>query len=90
MASAKSDALLKKYDSDFLATIRSLNKLRSDQFHLAEPQRLKLITAKKGDTFNSLANSSPLSSHAEEQLRLINGLYPRGEPSVGKKIKIVE
>lgn len=90
LASAKSDALLKKYDSDFLATIRSLNKLRSDQFHLAEPQRLKLITAKKGDTFNSLANSSPLSSHAEEQLRLINGLYPRGEPSVGKKIKIVE
>ena len=89
-ASAKNDQLLKQYDSAFLATIRSLNKLCSDQLHLAQPQRIKLITARKGDTFASLAQRSPLSSHAEEQLRLLNGHYPTGEPTAGQQIKIVE
>jgi len=89
-ATAKNDALMKRYDPAFLATARSLNKLRADQLHLAEPQRIKLITAKKGDSFASLAKHSPLSSHAEEQLRLLNGHYPTGEPTAGQQIKIVE
>jgi len=89
-AVAKNAMLMKQYDPAFLATIRSLNKLRTDQLHLAEPQRIKLITAKKGDTFASLAKHSSLSSHAEEQLRLLNGRYPTGEPTAGQQIKIVE
>ena len=90
LAAAKNNLLMKQYEPDFLATIRSLSKLRTDQLHLANPQRIKLITAKKGDTFTSLAKHSPLSSHAEEQLRLLNGSYPSGEPTAGQQIKIVE
>lgn len=90
LAAAKDATLLKKYDKNFLATVNSLRALKKSEQSLAEPRRIKVITAKKGDTFTGLAKDSPLSSHAEEQLRLINGLYPDGEPTPGKPIKIVE
>ncbi len=90
LAAAKDPNLLKKYDKDFLATVDSLRKLRSNEKELAKARKIKLITAKQGDTFAKLAKNSPLSSHAEEQLRLLNGLYPKGEPTPGKPIKIVE
>ena len=90
LAAAKDATLLRKYDKDFLATIDSFRALKRSEHALAEPRRIKLITAKKGDTFASLAKDSPLTSHAEEQLRLLNGLYPDGEPTPGKPIKIVE
>jgi len=40
-----------------------------------------------GDTFAALA-SGLLIDHAEEKLRLINGMYPSGEPEVGQRVKI--
>ena len=90
LAAGKDPSILKKHDKDFLSTVNSLRKLRSDEEELAKARKIKLITAKKGDTFAKLAKLSPLSSHAEEQLRLLNGLYPDGEPTPGKPIKIVE
>lgn len=90
LAAAKDPELLKRYDKEFLATADSLRKLRNDEKELAKARKIKLITAKKGDTFAKLAKNSPLSSHAEEQLRLLNGMYPDGEPVPGKPIKIVE
>lgn len=90
LAAAKSPELLKKHDQNFLATVNSLRKLRSNEQKLAEARKIKVVTAKKGDTFAKLAKNSPLSSHAEEQLRLLNGLYPDGEPTPGKPVKIVE
>ncbi|MDW3095785.1 MAG: M48 family metalloprotease [Gammaproteobacteria bacterium] len=90
LAAAKDLNLLKKHDKDFLATVNSIRKLRSNEKELAKARKIKVITAKKGDTFATLAKNSPLTSHAEEQLRLLNGLYPDGEPTPGKPIKIVE
>ena len=89
-AAAKDSTLLKKYDKEFLATVNSLRALKKSELPLAESRKIKLITAKKGDTFAKLAKNSPLSSHPEEQLRLLNGMYPDGEPIPGKYIKIVE
>ena len=90
LAAAKSPELLNKYDKHFLATVNSLRKLRDDEQKLAEARKIKVITAKPGDTFSKLAKNSPLSSHAEEQLRLLNGLYPDGEPTPGEPVKIVQ
>jgi predicted Zn-dependent protease len=90
LAAAKDPAMLKKHDKDFLATVNSLRQLKTNERSLAESQKIKLITAKKRDTFASLAKSSPLSSYPEEQLRLLNGMYPEGEPVPGQPIKIVE
>ncbi len=90
LAAAKNTDLLNKHDKNFLATIDSLRELRGDEKELAKARKLKVITAKKGDTFAKLAKNSPLSSHAEEQLRLLNGVYPDGEPTPGEPVKIVE
>jgi predicted Zn-dependent protease len=37
-----------------------------------------------------LARQSPLGADAETQLRLMNGLYPSGEPEPGQLLKIVQ
>lgn len=90
LAAAKDATLLKKHDKEFLATVNSLRALKKSELPLAESRKLKLIKAKKGDTFAKLAKNSPLSSHPEEQLRLLNGMYPDGEPAPGQYVKIVE
>jgi len=90
LAAAKNDSLLNQYDKSFIETINSLRALKKNEVKLATPRKLRVITAKQGDTFAKLAQQSPLTSHAEEQLRLINGLYPDGEPTPGQIIKIVQ
>jgi predicted Zn-dependent protease len=41
-------------------------------------------------TMAGLARQSPLGANAESQLRLINDLYPSGEPKPAQLIKIVQ
>ena len=45
---------------------------------------------KKGDTYKSLAQQSPLYSDAESRLRLLNGDYPTGNLETGTLIKVVK
>ncbi len=49
---------------------------------------LHYIQVPQGATMASLAAGVPMPN-AEAQLRLLNGLYPRGEPRAGEWIKIV-
>ena len=51
---------------------------------------LQLITAPPGLTMAALAQRSPLAADAERQLRLMNDLYPSGEPRPGQLLKIVQ
>jgi len=81
---------LKNYDAHFLATARSLRPLRQEERKLAEPLHLHLLQAKVGMTFEQLAAHSAIQNHAEEQLRLLNDRYPKGEPTVGELIKVVQ
>ncbi len=74
----------------FTSTARSLRRLRGAEYELAEPRTLRIVTAQSGDTFAKLAARSKLASYAEEQIRLLNGMYPTGEPTPGQRIKIVE
>ena len=74
----------------FFNTTKSIRKLKPNEVGLAEGQRIRLITARKGDTIASLARRSNIDKYAEAQLRLINDLYPSGEPVPGQKIKIIE
>ena len=57
---------------------------------VANNQRIKVIEAKPGDTYASLAAKSSIKSHPEETLRLLNGDHPLGEPRAGNPIKIVQ
>ncbi len=72
------------------ATINSFHALTPAERKLAQPHMLKLITARRGTTMAGLAKSSPLGAEAESQLRLLNALYPTGEPESGRQLKIVQ
>ena len=54
----------------------------------ARPWNLKTIPYPRGG-FAELARRSPLE-RAEQQLRLINGVYGGGEPQVGQLVKMVQ
>lgn len=72
------------------AAINSFHAMTAQERALAKPLRLKIITAQAGQTFATLARGSPLGRFAENHLRVINGLYPSGEPVAGQSLKIVE
>jgi predicted Zn-dependent protease len=56
----------------------------------AKPWTLKTVPFPRGG-FAELARRSPLPTRAEQQLRLLNGVYSSsGDPQVGQPVKIVE
>ncbi|NND82168.1 MAG: M48 family metalloprotease [Gammaproteobacteria bacterium] len=77
-------------NESFFDVVRSIRRLKSEEQSLAEGREIQLITARRGDTFASLARQANLSEYAEAQLRLINGMYPNGEPSPGQRIKLIK
>lgn len=87
---SKEAEALKRFESEMLATIRSFHILQEAERKLAEPLHIHVITAKAGATFRELATQAKLQHHAEEQLRLLNDRYPKGEPHTGELIKIIQ
>ena len=87
---AKTPELINVYREAMQATIRSFHILSADEKKAIKPFTLKLITAKKDDTYAKLAQRSPLGKGAESYLRLINAQYPQGEPTAGQSIKVIE
>lgn len=77
-------------DREFVNVIGSVRGLRSSEQKLASERNIKLVKVRRGDTIASLARKSNLDTYAESQIRLINGLYPTGEPQVGQWIKIIK
>lgn len=75
---------------NFYDVIKSVRRLKNNEKPLASGRKIKLITAKKGDTFAKYAKQSSINKYAEAQLRLINNMYPTGEPLPGQKIKIIQ
>lgn len=90
MAVSRHEDALERYDTTTLHTVESLRKLKKNEAILAKAKHINLIRAKSDDTFESLAKRSVLSHHPIEQLRLLNGMYPDGEPEVGQLMKIIK
>ena len=79
-----------QYDNLFLTSIRSFRPLRKSDVVQPDIKRVKYVQANEKTTFASLARHMDIGDYAEEQLRLLNGYYPRGEPKPGEWIKIVQ
>ncbi len=77
-------------DPLFMSTIKTFRRLRENEFALAEPNKIKTITAPPGVAMADLAKNSPLKTYPVETLRLMNDLYPNKEPQPGQLLKIVE
>ncbi|TWE07633.1 putative Zn-dependent protease [Pseudomonas sp. AG1028] len=76
-------------DAQMLAAINSFRPLQPAERKMAEPLRLQLVRATPGQTVKSFAADSGLASDAEATLRLLNTLYPQGEPRPGEWFKTV-
>ncbi len=66
----------------------SFRALTADDRKAARPWKLKSVPLPAGG-FAELARRSPLPN-AEQQLRLLNGVYGGGEIPQGQLVKIVE
>ena len=77
-------------DPLFMSTIKTFRRLKQNEFAHAEPYKIKMIRATETTRIADLAKQSPLPKYAEQQLRLLNDLYPDKEPKPGQLIKIIE
>ena len=78
------------YDTLFLDSIRSFRPARSNRNKATTAKKIHYVHANTKTTFKALANYVKLGKYGEQQLRLLNGYYPRGEPKPGEWIKIVK
>ena len=79
----------KAADDDLLAMIQSFRPLHPQERNAGEQRYVRYIQVPRGATMASLAASIRLPD-AEAQLRLLNGLYPSGEPRTGAWSKIIQ
>ncbi|MEX0940979.1 MAG: M48 family metalloprotease [Pseudomonadales bacterium] len=77
-------------DGKFIATIFSFDRMTRDDFTEARLPRIQIVRAEEDTTMQALAEKSPITNYALDKLRVMNGLYPRGEPEPGQLIKIVD
>jgi predicted Zn-dependent protease len=87
---AKDGATYNQNRNAMKSSINSFRALSQQERNLARPHVIRVIQAQPGMTMASLAMQSPLGASAEPQLRLMNDLYPSGEPKPGQLIKIVQ
>ena len=71
------------------AYLRRLSGLKYNKDSKTTGQ-IKIITARSGDTYASLARRSGIPKLAEHKIRLLNGDFPKGEPRPGRLIKVVQ
>lgn len=89
-AEAKTAEFLAKYQAEIRATLLSFHSLGKAELPLASALKLHVVQVANGETFSALAQQSPLGKSSENYLRLLNGLYPAGEPLAGQLIKVVQ
>jgi predicted Zn-dependent protease len=89
VAAVRGSTSLESQDARFLEVIGSFRPLAAAERKLAEPLRLDIISVKQGQTMAELARRSKLPGNAEASLRLLNNLYPVGEPRPGDRVKVV-
>ncbi|GAB1261365.1 M48 family metalloprotease [Aurantivibrio plasticivorans] len=78
------------YDALFLSSIRSFQPTRVADYSNVKSYKIHYVKTNKNTTFAALAQLSPLRRYAEQELRLLNGYYPNGEPRPGEWIKIIK
>jgi predicted Zn-dependent protease len=82
---------LSRYDNFFLETTRSFRPLNNDERAIAgKNNRIRVFRADESTSFDGLAASTSVDKFPEDQLRLINGMYPDGEIQNGELAKTIQ
>jgi predicted Zn-dependent protease len=77
-------------DGIFRSVAETMRSLKSAEFPLAEPYRLKILRAEPTTRLAEYAQNIPAEKYHKEELELINGVYPNKALPVGEYIKVVE
>jgi predicted Zn-dependent protease len=86
---ARDGAALQRSQRALSEAERSFRTLDAADRAAARPWMLRVVNYPAGG-FAQLARSSPLGANAEQQLRLLNGVYAGGEPRPGQPVKVVQ
>jgi predicted Zn-dependent protease len=79
-----------EYDDEFVQAIQTLRPMTKAELMMAAPSVVRIVQADPNTTIEALAADSRLPKYADEEIRLINGLYPSGEPAAGDYVKTLE
>jgi predicted Zn-dependent protease len=90
MGATRLGSALSANDAMILSSIKTFRRLNDREYALAEPRRIKLMTADEATRMAELARKSPIQKYPLERLRLLNDLYPDKEPKPGQTIKVVQ
>ncbi|HKZ73939.1 MAG TPA: hypothetical protein VJ011_07740, partial [Steroidobacteraceae bacterium] len=77
-------------DGLYLSVIQTLRDLKTSEYPLAEPYRLKVVEVTNETKLADYAKHVPVERYQKEELELLNGLYPNKAPKVGDYVKVVE
>ncbi len=72
------------------STTYSFRRLTNSEKTSLKPPKLKIVTAKSGDTVASLASQMAFSDFKEDRFRVLNGLNPNQSIQAGQVYKIVQ
>ncbi len=79
---------LEASDAALKGIIESFRAIHPREKQAAAPHYIHYMQVPRGATFASIAAGIRIPD-AENQLRLLNGMYPRGEPRTGDWIKVI-
>ena len=77
-------------DGVFMSSIGTLRDMKPSEYPLAEPHRLKIVQVTAQTKIEDYAKDMPVEKFKKEELLLLNGLYPKGQPKPGDFIKVVQ
>ena len=89
MGAGKHDLVRIANDRDFIATIFSFDQMVGEDFRVAKHPRVQLVRVEEDTTMEKLAGESAITNYALDRLRVMNGLYPNGQPAPGRLVKVV-
>lgn len=77
-----------EFDEKFLQSIDTFRPISNRELEGRKPKRIHYVKATRATTFEALGEELGLNPMEVDDMRLINGHYPEGEPKPGEWIKI--
>jgi predicted Zn-dependent protease len=77
-------------DGLFRSVAETMRALKTAEFSLAEPYRLKIVRATDKTRLADYALDIPAEKYHKEELELINNVYPNKKLPIGEYIKVVQ
>ena len=86
---ARDQQSLQRASGQMREAVSSFRPMTDADRNAARPWKIKTVPFPSGG-FTELARRSPLTTNAEQQLRLLNGVYVEGNMKPGQLVKVVE